>query len=511
MYIFLVISVFFFNLYIFYYSKKKNYLLIVWRLIAFVVSVSFLFIYYFYINRFENNNFDSENNWSIYLESNESNLIDSSAYDKMLTSAILIENSFNKLVFNNPSLKENLLPLNQSIRSNTIQKCSTDTINKYLHIENNIIIGYNEKDSKISVSIMIDGDNELTINSENPSLIASKVISNIFKEVKNRGDSLDEVISSSKFIKKKGYYINISSNSDFTIFRTDKEYNYCELNDFFKNIKSNREDKFKTRKFNKLYEYIRDTKLVNKDGKDDFETYRYRLLNSEIALFIGKYDVAYSLISDKLSINNEVETRLENIKPEILYLISKFSDNRISSMGYKSKQKIVESAFDNINLNTDLLQNLAYEFLYNYDRFTIYKAEEIFTILSKIYPKNVKFIVELAFARRLLNKMDSSLELMAKAIELDPTNWYYLYSYGTQLYVKDSKKAKDIFLEAIEMGDSLNSNLYLGKIYYDEENYEKALFFYRERVRHSFGPDDEFKLQALKGIRRSLKKIEEKE
>jgi len=149
-FIILVTIVILFNLYLLYYSKKKNYLLVVWRVVALFVSVIFLIVSFFYINRFDSDNFDSENNWSIYLDVDKNDLLkNEKVLNELLSTALIIETAFNELKYNNFSskIKENLLPLDQSIKSNVLQKCPTDTINKYLHIENNIIISYDNKTS----------------------------------------------------------------------------------------------------------------------------------------------------------------------------------------------------------------------------------------------------------------------------------------------------------------------------------------------------------------------------
>jgi len=512
MFIFFVIFVIIFNLYLLYYSKKKNYLLVVWRVTAFVVTVAFLFISYFYINRFERNNFDAENNWCIFLDLDKNEVSNKNIFDEVISTALLLESSFNELKFKNPlSIEENLLPLKQSLESNFIQNCPSDTINKYLHIENNIIISYDKTKSKIVIDLINNGDKELSITKDKSISAVRALLTEIFDEEDISALDYKYYIENSLNAEKKYYSRFFEKDSLLTtVFDKDVDYTYFEMIDFFKAIKSNTNESIDLDKLTELYDYLNKVIIVDSITQSKFEKFRYKLLLAEISLFLEKYDFAFNLVSERLVKNGKSNVNLEIVDPEIFYIISKLSKNRGTNLGFESKRKMLEFAFDNINLNTDLINNLAYSFLYDFDRYTIYQAEESFRILSKLYPLEVKYIAELAFASRLLNNMDRSLELLVKAIELEPTNWYYLYSYGTGLYVRDKNKAKDVFLEAIEMGDSLNSNLYLGKIYYDEEDYEEALFYYRERVRHSFGANDEFKLQAMKGIRRSLKKIKEK-
>ena len=524
MLIFFIILVLIFNLYLLYYSKKKNYLLVVWRTVAFVVTVSFLFVYYFYVTRFESNLLNSGDNYCIHLVLDKQDIANPKILDEMLSTAKLIEACMEDINFSKIySKRKNLLPLNQSIESNIIQECPIDTISKYLHIDNRIVIRYDDKSSNIFVELFESGSKEFSIIvSDKKSITAKKVLEEIFSKDDVENNFKDNNLSSSsnnssdnnndddELLSQKKYLIDILTRSnEQIIFNPKDRYSFYEINIFFNIIRSDKEILYKKNKLKKIFTYIIDNKLNGDINSNDLNIFKYQLLSAEIALFIDNYDYAYKIISEKVQKEFKEDNNFKNLDPRILYILSKLSENRIKTYGFKFKKDILDLTVDNINVNTELLHNLGYDFLYNFDRLTINKAEELFTILYKLYPKNINYIVELAFARRLMNKMESSLSLMSKAIELDPTNWYYLYSYGTQLYVKDKMKAKDIFLEAIEMGDSLNSNLYLGKIYYDEGDFEEALFYYRERVRHSYDENDEFKLEAMKGIRRSLKMLEE--
>ncbi len=523
MLIFFIILVLIFNLYLLYYSKKKNYLLVVWRTVAFVVTVSFLFVYYFYVTRFESNLLNSGDNYCIHLVLDKQDIANPKILDEMLSTAKLIEAGMEDINFSKIySKRKNLLPLNQSIESNIIQKCSIDTISKYLHIDNRIVIRYDDISSNIFVELFESGSKEFSIVSDKKSITAKKVLEEIFSkdDVENNfkdknfssssNNSSDDNNNDNELLSQKKYLIDILMRSnEQLIFNPKDRYNFYEINLFFNIIRSDKEILYKKNKLKKIFTYIIDNKLNGDINSNDLNIFKYQLLSAEIALFIDNYDYAYKIISEKVQKEFKEDNNFKNLDPRILYILSKLSENRIKTYGFKFKKDILDLAVNNINVNTELIHNLGYDYLYNFDRLTINKAEELFTILYKLYPKNVNYIVELAFARRLMNKMESSLSLMSKAIELDPMNWYYLYSYGTQLYVKDKIKAKNIFLEAIEMGDSLNSNLYLGKIYYDEGDFEEALFYYRERVRHSYDENDEFKLEAMKGIRRSLKMLEE--
>jgi tetratricopeptide (TPR) repeat protein len=95
-----------------------------------------------------------------------------------------------------------------------------------------------------------------------------------------------------------------------------------------------------------------------------------------------------------------------------------------------------------------------------------------------------------------------------KADSLEPNKAVVQYNLGVVYYkLKDYDTAKRYFQNAIQISGYLDAHLYLGAIYKERGEYEKALEEFRYRVAHKLGDDDYYALQAMKGIRECLEAL----
>jgi len=189
---------------------------------------------------------------------------------------------------------------------------------------------------------------------------------------------------------------------------------------------------------------------------------------------------------------------------DYFYLMSKFSYNRFKDFGYSNKFEIRDLAKNNIGADLDLMAELAET--YYLDGFNS-NAEELYRILSRIYPDNVHFRSQLGVAVSRLNRVEEAAEIFRQCIKLDSTDWTLYYNLGIQYYWFAKPQAKKYFLQAIEKGDTTNSLLFLGRIAYDGADYNLALDYFRQRVKHETGREDPNWLEALKGIRRCREQL----
>ncbi|NOX37232.1 MAG: tetratricopeptide repeat protein [Calditrichaeota bacterium] len=101
-----------------------------------------------------------------------------------------------------------------------------------------------------------------------------------------------------------------------------------------------------------------------------------------------------------------------------------------------------------------------------------------------------------------------ALRAFFKADSLDPGNALIQFNIGVVYHkLKELNKAEAYFKKAIAINDYLDAHLYLGEIYLERGEYEKALKEFRYRVAHKTGPDDEYALEAMKGIRKCLEAL----
>jgi tetratricopeptide (TPR) repeat protein len=104
-----------------------------------------------------------------------------------------------------------------------------------------------------------------------------------------------------------------------------------------------------------------------------------------------------------------------------------------------------------------------------------------------------------------------TLKMFMKADSIFPGNAVVAYNIGV-LYYEWGKldPARKYLEQAISSDNYLDAYLYLGVIFRDEGDYEKALEMFRYRVAHKQGEDDFYAFQAMKGIQQCLDALEKK-
>ena len=104
---------------------------------------------------------------------------------------------------------------------------------------------------------------------------------------------------------------------------------------------------------------------------------------------------------------------------------------------------------------------------------------------------------------------EAALAAFQKADSLSPEDGVIQYNLGvTYFKMERPEEAEHYFQNAVKISDYLNAHLYLGAIYKDRGEYEKALERFRHRVANKEGDDDYYALQAMKGIRECLKALD---
>ena len=95
-----------------------------------------------------------------------------------------------------------------------------------------------------------------------------------------------------------------------------------------------------------------------------------------------------------------------------------------------------------------------------------------------------------------------------QADSLQPHSGLIQYNLGVAAFqMKDYERAETHFRKAIEWEDHLDAHLYLGVIYKNRGEYEKALAEFRYRVANKKSDDDYYAIQAMKGIRECLEAL----
>jgi tetratricopeptide (TPR) repeat protein len=121
---------------------------------------------------------------------------------------------------------------------------------------------------------------------------------------------------------------------------------------------------------------------------------------------------------------------------------------------------------------------------------------EILSLLGKIYLQS-KFTRE-------------AIAIYERLLQLNPRVAENNYNLGIgYFHLKDYERAEDLFKKAIEINDHSDSYLYLGAIYKLREDWDQALYYFRERIKRQTGDDDRYAKEAMRGVRLILERQKE--
>ncbi len=125
-----------------------------------------------------------------------------------------------------------------------------------------------------------------------------------------------------------------------------------------------------------------------------------------------------------------------------------------------------------------------------------------------INPYSVPVWIMLGKIQSLQLERSQALQAFLKADSLKPNNGLINYNIGILFYEWEKyDQAETYFKRSVADDNYLDSHLYLGAIYKEKGEYEKALNEFRYRVEHSQGEDDIYSYQAMKGIRECLEAL----
>jgi tetratricopeptide (TPR) repeat protein len=123
---------------------------------------------------------------------------------------------------------------------------------------------------------------------------------------------------------------------------------------------------------------------------------------------------------------------------------------------------------------------------------------DILSLLASIYVKT--------------KETEQAIILYKKVLEKNPGQAEIHYNLGIcYFHLQEYELAKQYFQQAIRINDHSDSYLYLGGIYKLQNDFDKALYYFRERVKRKKDDQDEYARQAMRGIRIVLDKMSKKE
>ncbi len=193
----------------------------------------------------------------------------------------------------------------------------------------------------------------------------------------------------------------------------------------------------------------------------------------------------------------------------ILLQLSYLHPDRLKEFGYNSRIDILKRT---VSLDPGFREGvfqLAQEY-YNSGTGTASgtgttKARQTIETFLKINREDLKILSLLASIELKLGYYDIAFQLYEKIAARVPEASNSWYNLGVVRFMKkEYREALQNFLKAIAIDKNLDAYLYAGITYRMLGENEKALHYYRERIRRKSGDDDKWAKEAMKGIRKIL-------
>ncbi len=198
---------------------------------------------------------------------------------------------------------------------------------------------------------------------------------------------------------------------------------------------------------------------------------------------------------------------------DVLLNLSFLHQSRYKEFGFSNIEGIMEKILYFCPLDEPVLLKWSENILEGNPAYTAppKKARRMVEQYLTINPHSYKVWLMLGkiFAQNL--ERDKALNAFLKADSIFPQSGLVNYNIGVLLYEwHQSEKALDYFNKSIEYDNYLDSYLYLGTIYQEQGEYQKALEYFRYRVNQKKSDDDYYAIQAMKGIQKCLELMGEK-
>jgi tetratricopeptide (TPR) repeat protein len=334
-----------------------------------------------------------------------------------------------------------------------------------------------------------------------------------------------------------GEYIPFKTESPaFEFYKPDSLYQLARRNFFMGN-----------------YEQVRE--LLKSKGDGGINVIKYDLLDAYTQIKIsGEESLAFPKSNPYDPKLTSWEKELKNARDRIVNIIRSGKQDNLADLmvaesyiwqrDYASAEIFLEKAHVDNPFDIDVLLNLSFLHPSRYKEFGFSNIENIMDEIlyycpidepvllrwsENILEGNPAYTAPPKKARRMVEKYleinphsykawlmlgkilaqnlerDMALKTFMKADSILPNNGVINYNIGVLLYEwHQSERALDYLNKSIEYDNYLDSYLYLGTIYEEQGQYQKALEYFRYRVSHRKGENDYYAIQAMKGIRKCL-------
>jgi tetratricopeptide (TPR) repeat protein len=225
----------------------------------------------------------------------------------------------------------------------------------------------------------------------------------------------------------------------------------------------------------------------------------------QMYLFRNEYEIA-DICLKKAITQNRYDARL-------FYYLSFLDIERLKEIKYTDRIDILKYAIRLDPGYSECVSRLAND-VYNRgsgtsQARTTYEAIEIMENYLKLNANTVPILRLLGRIYLQIKNMPRATVLFEKVLTLEPDSAESYYDLGV-CYFDDKKydQAGKYLEQAIKIGDHRESYLYLGAVYFVKGDLEKALYYYRERIKRKMNDDDYYALEAMRGVRIILERMQ---
>ncbi len=256
----------------------------------------------------------------------------------------------------------------------------------------------------------------------------------------------------------------------------------------------------------KKYEILfnRARKPLVKFAKTENPPMEVLLALAESYLLESKFGYADVVLKQALTVN------LNNYK--LFYLMAFLHPTRLKEIGFANELEVLERAFViNPYDKNVVLKYTDYLFKARMPGSQyVYDAILILQNYLRLNPLQMDVYLQLGYFYLYLNEVENAETVYAKADSLFPGNKDVILNRAIIAQKrKKYEQALQLFAKVKNDSDYKKVYVYMGSVYLEMEQPEKALEYFRKRVRLSRDENDPFYQEALKGIRRALQMQEE--
>ncbi|MGH1366902.1 MAG: tetratricopeptide repeat protein [Calditrichia bacterium] len=243
-------------------------------------------------------------------------------------------------------------------------------------------------------------------------------------------------------------------------------------------------------------------RMVQENLKDDIDD-DYLIAMTAESFMLDEY---YADAEEFLEIGHGVNP----LSLDILLPLSRLHYTRYRDLGFANETAILRRILEISPFHESTLERFAENLLprVNLETATGEELRDRLLKALRLNPESSRTWVLQGKFDNAIQNYDGALYAFNKADSLSPGDGVLKYNHGVALFrLERFDEAADYFTEAVKLNDYLDAHLYLGAIYEQRGEYEKALERFRYRVANKGGEEDVYVREAMQGIRNCLEKL----